>query len=151
MAPARGSFPDSCGTSMHRGVPCGLALAPTRAPPLHPTTPCHYMSVDTPLPGDSLGAGCPSCSDTGWGLALSLTCSGTGLGEGRMGTCGCQAGTTPKLSGRDPARRGATPMTRMRWLARASHGSGRDTYPPDRMPCQGAGNAPAMCPMSQGN
>ena len=26
-------------------------LAPTRAPPLHPTTPCHYMSGTRPATG----------------------------------------------------------------------------------------------------
>ena len=62
-----GSFPASFGASVHR-VPWGLA--PARAPPLHPPTPCHYRSGNRPATRrrlDGVGAGWTTCSGTGWG------------------------------------------------------------------------------------
>ncbi len=71
-------------------------LAPTRAPHIHPTAPCHYIWDDHPAPRRQRGG--PTL-----GVVGQATCSGTGLGTlsggqvwGWMGPYGCQAQSEPK-------------------------------------------------------
>jgi hypothetical protein len=78
-------------------------LAPARAPHVHSTAPCHYISKDYPTPNDG------AAGHTG-GVKGRRKCSGTGRGWGWMGPCGCQASRRsiacpcmpiPNVSGRE--------------------------------------------------
>src|SRR5712692_921872 len=80
----------------------GGGLAPTRAPQPSTATPCHYIShgLASVLPA-------PRHRPV-WG-SIPQKCSGTGLGEGWMGPCGCQAWDHPKTVGERAPSSSLTP------------------------------------------
>jgi hypothetical protein len=117
------SLPDTFGVSRRKAHGSDVVasdLAPTRAPHIHPTAPCHYMSKDHPTPDDG------AAGHTG-GVRGRRTCSGTGRGRGWMGHvldksalyCGCQVegerkcvrerGLTSRLVKRLASRTGTRP------------------------------------------
>src|SRR5262249_24597029 len=63
-------------------------LAPTRAPPLHSATPCHYISDTAPAAGNGHWV-------DAWGGARRDVVA-RGWAVGRMGPRGCQAWDDPK-------------------------------------------------------
>jgi hypothetical protein len=88
------TLPDTFGVPRRKALGSVIVasnLAPTRAPHVHPTAPCHYISKDHPTPDDG------AAGHTG-GVRGRRTCSGTGRGRGWMGHvldksalyCGCQ-------------------------------------------------------------